>query len=127
MLRLFTIVFIVCAAYTSAAAQSSAPGGEMKTYYLVFLKKGPNRIQDSLTAEKIQEGHMAHLVKMGNEGKLCMAGPFGDDGDIRGICVYDVSSEAEALSLAGDDPAVKAGRLAVEIHPWYAMKGSSLK
>jgi uncharacterized protein YciI len=127
MIKLFTIVLIAIAGFNGASAQSPELSGEMKTYYMVFLKKGPNRTQDSLTAAMIQDGHMAHLVKMGNEGKLCMAGPFGDDGDIRGICVYNVNSEAEARQLASDDPAVKSGRLILEIHPWYAMKGSSLK
>ena len=127
MIKIFTILLIVFAGFNALFAQSPAVNGEMKTYYLVFLKKGPNRTQDSLTAAKIQEGHMAHLIKMGNEGKICMAGPFSDDGDIRGICVYNVDSEAEARQLAGDDPAVKSGRLILEIHPWYAMKGSSLK
>ena len=127
MIKIFTILLIVFAGFNASFAQSAETNGQMKTYYLVFLKKGPNRTQDSLTAAKIQDGHMAHLVKMGNEGKLCMAGPFADDGDIRGICVYNVDSEAEARQLANDDPAVKSGRLVLEIHPWYAMKGSSLK
>lgn len=100
---------------------------EMKTYYMVFLKKGPHRDQDSITAARIQEQHIAHLNKMDENGKLCMAGPFMEDGDIRGICVYYTSTKEETEKLANEDPAVKAGRLIAEIHPWYAAKGSILK
>jgi uncharacterized protein len=100
---------------------------DMKTYYLVFLKKGPNRSQDSATAAKIQEGHMTHLEKMYKEGKMDLAGPMMNDGDLRGICVYNVASEEEVKKLTAMDPAVQSGRLIVEIHPWYAARGSVLR
>jgi uncharacterized protein YciI len=60
---------------------------------------------------------------MAESGKMLLAGPFGDSGDLRGMCVYRVDSEAEARSLAEGDPAVQAGRLAVEVHPWMSAKG----
>lgn len=39
----------------------------MQQYYIVFLKKGENRSQDSTAAAKLQEQHMAHLTRMYNE------------------------------------------------------------
>ncbi|MEP4093591.1 YciI family protein, partial [Reichenbachiella sp.] len=60
-------------------------------------------------------------------GTLLIAGPFGDDGDMRGIVIYDVATKAEADSIISNDPAVKAGRLAIDIKPWWAAKGSVLK
>lgn len=62
-------------------------------------------------------------MSMGQSGKMVIAGPFTDDGRIRGICVYEVSSSDEAKELAGRDPAVKAGRLVVDTHPWRVKKG----
>lgn len=100
---------------------------EMKTYYLVFLKKGPKRDQDSSTAAEIQKGHMAHLTKMYNEGKMDLAGPIMSDNAIRGICVYNVKTMEEAKQLAESDPAVTSGRLVVEIIPWYSQKGAALR
>jgi uncharacterized protein len=100
---------------------------EMKTYYLVFLKKGLKRDQDSATAAEIQKGHMTHLTKMYNEGKMDLAGPIMQDGEIKGICVYNVPSLEEAKKLAESDPAVTSGRLVVEILPWYSQKGAKLR
>lgn len=100
---------------------------EMKIYYMVFLKKGPNRTQDSTTAAKIQEQHIAHLTKMAEAGKMDICGPLMDDGEIRGICIYNVATKEEAEKLASEDPAVKSGRLIVEVHPLYAAKNSTLK
>ena len=50
-----------------------------------------------------------------------------EDGDIRGISVYNVASEEEARKLASEDPAVKSGRLMIEVHPWYSMQGATLR
>lgn len=100
---------------------------EMKTYYLVFLKKGPNRNQDSVTVNKLQEAHIAHLEKMASEGKMDICGPLMEDIDIRGICIYNVATKEAAEKLANDDPMVKAGRLKVEVHPFYSAKGATLK
>lgn len=111
-------------------AQDTKPAAkkyEMKMYYLVFLKKGVNRTQDSVTVKKLQEGHMAHLSKMAESGKMDIAGPVNSDGDLRGICIYNTATKEEAEKLANEDPMVKAGRLAVEVLPFYSAKGASLK
>ncbi|MBN8695982.1 MAG: hypothetical protein J0L87_05590 [Bacteroidetes bacterium] len=124
------ILIVICLFSHSISAQEKnefEKKYEMKTYYMVFLKKGPNRDQDSATVTKLQEQHIAHLTKMADAGKMDLAGPFMDKGDIRGICVYNVATKEEAEKLANEDPMVKAGRLIVEIHPWYAAKDSKLK
>ena len=48
---------------------------------------------------------------------------FTDDGKLRGMFVFTVGSLEEAKALAEADPAVKAGRLEPEVHPWFAAKG----
>ncbi len=98
----------------------------MQQYYMVFLKTGENRSQDSTEAAKLQEQHLAHLSRMAEEGYASLVGPFGDDGEIRGIAVYNTATKEEADSLARLDPMVKAGRLEVEIHPWWTAKGGKL-
>lgn len=99
----------------------------MKKYYFCMLERGD--AADSLDAEalaRIQAGHLAHLSKLGDEGKICMAGPFENGDDWRGIVVYKVPTLDEAVSLASADPAVQAGRLKVRIVPWWAAVGSKL-
>lgn len=99
----------------------------MQKYFVVFLKSGPERSQNEEEAAKIQKQHLAYLEKMAELGKTSITGPFGDDGEIRGIVVYNTATMGEARKLAEQDPAVKAGRLVVEVHPWWAAKGSTLR
>ncbi|MFK8009108.1 MAG: YciI family protein [Saprospiraceae bacterium] len=108
------------------------PEGEityvMKKYFIAFLKEGPKRNQSKEEADKIQAAHMAELGKVANEKIACMIGPFGQDAesDIQGIIVFSVPNKKEAERLAALDPAVQSGRLLIEVHPWWAAKGSKL-
>ncbi|MBJ6367379.1 YciI family protein [Snuella sedimenti] len=99
----------------------------MQQYFIVFLKKGPIRSQNEEEAAMLQEAHLAHLTKMYELGYADISGPFGDDGDIRGMTIYNVPTLKMADSLANADPMVKAKRLEVEIHPWWAAKGFPLR
>ena len=96
---------------------------EMKRYWLVLLKKGPNRNQDSISADKIQAGHMANINRLAKEGKLIMAGPMGVDGDLRGIFLMDCKDSIEVAAFVNTDTAVITGRLRMEYFPWWTMKG----
>ena len=96
---------------------------KMNTLYLAFLKSGPNRTQPAAEAEEIQKAHLANIQRLAKLGKLVAAGPFGDDGALRGIFVFRVASLEEARALSDTDPAVKAGRLVLELHPWQVPEG----
>ena len=99
----------------------------MQQYFMAFLKKGPIRGQNEEESAELQELHMAHLKKMYELGYADISGPFGDDGDISGITIYNVPTLKMADSLANSDPMVIAGRLNIEIHPWWAGKGLPLR
>ena len=99
----------------------------MQQYYIAFLRRGENRNQSKEEADSLQQLHMAHLGRMYAEGFADISGPFGDDRDLRGITIYNVPTLRMADSLAKLDPMVKAGRLAVEVKPWWAAKGVSLR
>lgn len=91
----------------------------MKPYVMAFLKSGPNRSRDSLTRANLQKAHLANITRMAEEGKLLLAGPFLDQGDIRGIYIFNVETIEEAEELTKTDPAIQAGSLIMELHPWY--------
>lgn len=99
----------------------------MQQYFMAFLKKGPITGQNEEETAELQKEHLAHLTKMYTLGYADISGPFGDDGDIRGITIYNVPTLKMADSLANADPMVKAGRLEIEMHPWWAGKGLPLR
>lgn len=131
-IRILFLIMISCfIAVSNLSAQNddndkkAAP--QVKQYWFVMLTKGVNRSQDSATAAKIQDGHMANITRMYYEGKLKVAGPFGDDGDWRGIFIFDCETKAEVEKLLATDPAVIAGRLAYDIRPWWTAETGSFK
>ncbi len=91
----------------------------MKAYVMAFLKKGPNRPTDSAERANLQKAHMKNIGRLADEGKLIVAGPFLDNQEIRGIYIFNVSSIEEAKALTETDPAIQAGSLVMELHPWY--------
>lgn len=114
-------------AATALAAPAAEPAPEriaMETYYMAFLYRGDKWTPEVTPAtQELQKAHLANIGRLSKEGKLILAGPFMDDGPLRGIFVFRVGSLAEAQALCDTDPAVKAGRLRVELHPWYSAKG----
>lgn len=99
----------------------------MQQYFIVFLKSGPERGQTEEEAMKLQQEHLAYLGNLYEEGIINLNGPSGGDSNIRGFSVYNVATIDQAREYAENDPMVKAGRLVVEVHPWWLAKGSEVK
>ncbi len=106
--------------YDSLTAQEygADPYG-MKKYVVAFLNRGPNRDLDSARAAELQTAHLKNIQRMAEEGKLVLAGPFMDDGDLRGIYIFNVSSIEEAEALTNTDPAIMEGSLKMDLKEWY--------
>ncbi|MCI0612721.1 YciI family protein [bacterium] len=118
-MRIAMFIFIFFCGLTSGIPEEQQPP-QLVTYYLGLLYKGPVRTQSADESAKIQSAHLQHLESLYKQGALLIAGPMGDDGDLRGIVVLKVKSLEEAQALVNNDPAVKAGRLRVELHPWMS-------
>ena len=117
-------LWLAAAALAQEKTPDIGPGSyEMTTYYVGFLYKGPKWTPESTPeTQKLQEDHLANIVRMTREGKLLVAGPFLDGGDLRGLYIFRVGSMEEARTFTDTDPAIQAGRLRLELHPWYAAR-----
>lgn len=138
---LFNLVMILAVTVMTAEAQeadsSAVPetfiyewAGEemtMQKYFIVFLKSGPERSKNPEEAARLQQEHLQYLGNLYEEGIIVLNGPTGDGGDIRGFSVYSTATIEEAKRLASSDPMVQAGRLEVEVKPWWLAKGSVVK
>jgi uncharacterized protein len=100
---------------------------EMDNYVVGLLSAGPKwTAERTPESAKLQEGHMANIKRMAETGKLVVAGPFtGNNQTLRGMFIFKATLE-EARKLADADPAIQAGRLTLELFPWYAGKGLSV-
>jgi len=68
-------------------------------------------------AEPQTSGH--YDAKLAKEGKLVLAGPFLDDGDKRGLYIFNVTTIEEAKAIVMTDPAVTAGVFTPEFTKYY--------
>ncbi|MGH9633177.1 MAG: hypothetical protein ACRD7E_33170 [Bryobacteraceae bacterium] len=90
--------FLWLALWPAAAAaqmpkRPAEPGAkvyEMTTYHVGLLFRGPKWTPESTPeTRRIQEGHMANIRKMAESGKLIVAGPFGGNGNLRGMFIFE--------------------------------------
>jgi len=96
----------------------------MELLYLGLLRRGSTwTLEATPEVEALQEAHLANIERMRcSSGELLVAGPFGDDGDLRGVNIFRVASLKDAIALTDSDPAVQAGRLKFELHPWWVKR-----
>jgi uncharacterized protein YciI len=107
------------------AFRKTAPPPRFVTYHFAFLLRGPEWTPGQTPElERLQEAHLANIRRLAETGKLVVAGPFSDDGPLRGVFVFKTETLDEAKTLADSDPAVQAGRLALEFHPWLVPAGA---
>jgi uncharacterized protein len=99
---------------------------EFDRHTLVLLVRPPG--SPELTEEealRLQDAHLANQARLGDEGYVIAAGPFTDQDDVRlrGIAVLRCDPE-KARELYASDPAVRAGRLGVEVLTWLVPAGN---
>jgi uncharacterized protein len=76
-------------------------------------------------ADALQDAHLAFRAELRDQGYLVAGGPLLDQDDerMRGISVWSVDP-ATARELCSADPAVRAGRLAVQVMTWMVPAGN---
>jgi uncharacterized protein len=93
---------------------------------LVLLVRPPDAPELSeAEADALQDEHLAFRARLRDQGYLIGGGPLLDQDDerLRGISVMSVDP-ATARKLCGADPAVRAGRLAVQVMTWMVPAGN---
>ena len=101
------------------AAQAGGDENGMRSYVLVLLKTGPNRVPDGPERDEMFRGHFANMKRLTEEGKLVLAGPFDGVDGWRGLFVFAVKDIEEARQLAASDPVLARGEMVAEYHKYY--------
>lgn len=121
-LLLWLVFPMLCLVASPAVAAEDAEGNapKMAQYFVGLIYRGPTWSPEVTEAvQEVQAAHRANIVRLIESGEMVMAGPFGDGGDLRGLFFYNVETLEAAQALVDTDPAVKNGRLRVELHPWW--------
>ena len=96
------------------------------TYSLVVLVRpaDPTPYEEA-RLEEIQEEHLGYLKLLLESGQMLVAGPLSEQPDERwrGLCLFRKTVD-EAVAIMQQDPAVRAGRLAVEVMRWWTAEGA---
>jgi uncharacterized protein YciI len=76
--------------------------------------------------ERIQREHLAYHAQLREAGLVVTSGPVGGQPDpsLRGLAFHRTGSLERSRQFAEADPAVRGGRLTVEIMPWYCPPGT---
>ena len=109
------------------AVKTMGAGMNLEAYELVVLRRPADATPyDDATLERIQREHLAYHAELRAAGQVVTNGPLTDQPDesLRGLTFYRTGSLDEARRLAEADPAVKAGRLAVDVMTWYCPAGT---
>ena len=106
--------------YNAALAEElGADDYGMRLYVLAFLETGDASALSQDERVALQRGHMATITELANEGHLVLAGPFVNDGELRGLYLFKTSDIDEAEALAARDPAIEKGVFKLRMTQWY--------
>jgi len=102
-------------------------GVDLEAFELVLLRRPENAPDFAAEVlEHIQREHLAYHARLRAAGHIVTNGPVSEQPDpsLRGLTFYRTGSLAQSRQLAEDDPAVRAGRLIIEIMTWYCPPGT---
>ncbi|MGZ4965563.1 MAG: YciI family protein [Chthoniobacterales bacterium] len=136
--RLLPLVSLILTAIFAAAEPATSPSSTVPSHpdaatmefdhFIVVLLVRPPNLADLAKEEqeKLQNGHIANIWRLHDEGKLLKAGPMEDYSgrNVRGMFILATDSQEKAREWVSSDPLVKAGRLTPEFIKWSVQKGS---
>jgi uncharacterized protein YciI len=125
MKRAFSLLILlgalVCVPVARAQDSVAAPAAPQVQKLRFFLKLIPPRttFADDMTPEegKLMQQHADYWKTQFATGAVLIIGPVLDPKGVWGMAVLETATEAEARTLAMNDPSVKAGLNKVELSP----------
>jgi uncharacterized protein len=120
-LRPLILLLCVFGVVQSSRAQSPAPLAKPKQFIYV-LHLVPRLYDDKAWTEQDKaavERHFNRFKEATKSGQLILAGRTAEPGDKTfGIAIFEASDEAGARKFMETDPAVVAGVMTAELHPF---------
>lgn len=95
----------------------------MRSYVMVILKTGPNKVPKGPARDAMFQGHFANITRLANEKKLALAGPFEGTDGWRGVFVFATPDIEKAKEYVATDPVIVQGEMVAEYHKFYGSAG----
>jgi uncharacterized protein YciI len=90
----------------------------LKPYFLGLLRRGPRWNEtEGPEATELMQRQLAYLREQSEAGRFVAAGPVLDGSEFAAVLLISAETFEAARVLAENDPGVRAGRLAAEVHP----------
>ncbi len=115
------IIPLVCIFVRSLAAQTPEPAAKPK-HFIYVLHLAPRLHDDKAWTPEDKaavDRHLANFKEATQSGQLILAGRTREPGDKTfGIAIFEAADEAAAQKFMETDPAVVAGVMTAELHPF---------
>ncbi len=115
------IIPLVCIFVRSLAAQTPEPAAKPK-HFIYVLHLVPRLHDDKAWTPEDKaavDRHLANFKAAVQSGQLILAGRTRESGDKTfGIAIFEAADEAAAQKFMETDPAVVAGVMTAELHPF---------
>jgi hypothetical protein len=95
----------------------------LKPYTVVLLRATPKRNESG--ADQIVWEHGRRNLALRKDGRLCIVLPGNDESGVSGMMIFWTDVE-ETRKIMDEDPSVKAGIYAYDIHSVLGFPGDSL-
>jgi uncharacterized protein YciI len=119
-LRFLIFLVCICASVQSLRAQETKP--EKTKQFIYVLRLVPRLHSDAAWTKEDNMALSRHFTRFQyaiEKGELILAGRTTEPGDKTfGIAIFEAADEAAARSFMESDPAVVAGLMTAELHPF---------
>jgi uncharacterized protein len=116
------ILPFLCLAFFHARGETPAPAGEKPRQFIYVLRLVPRLHNDASWTkedEAVLGRHFARFQDAIKSGQLILAGRTMEPGEKTfGIAIFEAADEAAARAFMEADPAVAAGLMTAEVHPF---------